>query len=81
MIAPGDALIVVPFASNVHQVKLINEAILLEKRQGSVYSHPVYCRFGTLRPAQNLGRIQVVVSSFNDLKYGPPLAGDANTAR
>ncbi len=74
------ALVVVTFAVDVHQVKFVNQSVALQQLQGPVDGAAVDTGIELLRPAEKLGRIQVLRGGLHHAQDGAALLGHADTA-
>jgi len=80
VIAAGLRLVVVLFSLQMHQVKLIDQALLFQQRNGSVHRRPVDLRVLLLSQLQEFGRIEMARRVLNDPHQHAPLRCDANSS-
>src|SRR5208282_1274995 len=80
MITPQLPLVVMSLAVQVHQVKLVDQSLPLQKVQGAVNRASVYRVVYRARLAENLAGVQMLGRCLDDAQNCAALRGHANSA-
>ena len=80
VVARAVGFVVVTIASKVQQVKLVNEALLLQQVDRAVDGDEVNFRADFLSAIEDLINVEVLLGSVHDLKNDAALASKTNTA-
>jgi len=81
MIAVGSPLIIVLFALKMHQIKLVDQPVALEKAQRAVDGDAVNPGIEFAGLAEKLAGVQMGLGGLHDLENGASLAGHTEASR